>query len=292
MNHDEEELSYLNDFQEILQSEVYVDLERLRILARHGVPDQIRGEVWKYLLGVQQADRSKELSSGKARSEEYDQIDKEDSEIAKRIRGEVARYQRRVPEVEGKDYVQSFVNIILAYLNTNRDAEYTSSLVPLCAPFIYVMDTECDAFFCFERLLQAMEEYNLNVSLKEQVAQFMTLFRCGLPELCSYFDDEEVDINEWSTSWLQNLLAKEMRFENLVRLWDSYFAMTDPFAFHPFVCLSILLSAKEALEDLEQSEIRTMLFRLPLLNMEMVIADAYNFRHETIERQMSENGEL
>lgn len=43
MNQDEEELSYLNDFQEILQSEVYVDLERLRILARHGIPDQIRG---------------------------------------------------------------------------------------------------------------------------------------------------------------------------------------------------------------------------------------------------------
>ncbi|KAI9341617.1 rab-GTPase-TBC domain-containing protein [Pilaira anomala] len=292
MNQDEEELSYLNDFQEILQSEVYVDLERLRILARHGIPDQIRGEVWKYLLGVQQADRSKELSSVKARSEEYEQMDKEDSEIAKRIRGEVARYQRRVPEVDGKDYVQVFVNVILAYLNSNRDAEYTSSLVPLCAPFIYVLDTECDAYFCFERLMQALDEYNMNVSLKEQVAQFMTLFRCGLPELCSYFDDEEVDINEWSTSWLQNLLAKEMRFENLVRLWDSYFAMTDPFAFHPFVCLSILLSAKEALEDLEQSEIRTMLFRLPVLNMEMVIADAYNFRHETIERQMSEDGEL
>jgi hypothetical protein len=43
MNQDEEELSYLNDFQEILQSEVYVDLERLRILAKHGVPDQLRG---------------------------------------------------------------------------------------------------------------------------------------------------------------------------------------------------------------------------------------------------------
>lgn len=43
MNEDEDDLSYLNDFQEILQSEVYVDLERLRILARHGVPDQLRG---------------------------------------------------------------------------------------------------------------------------------------------------------------------------------------------------------------------------------------------------------
>lgn len=35
--------------------------------------------------------------------------------------------------------------------------------------------------------------------------------------------------------------------------------------------LAILLSVKEAVEDLEQSEIRTMLHRLPLLNMDMVI---------------------
>lgn len=110
-------------------------------------------------------------------------MDKLDSETAKRIRGEVARYQRRVPEVEGKDYCQSFVNVILAYLNSNHDVEYSASLVSLCAPFVYVLETECDAFFCFERLMQALEEFNSNVSLKEQVAQFMTLFRCGLPEL-------------------------------------------------------------------------------------------------------------
>lgn len=127
--------------------------------------------------------KAKELSSSKARSEEYEQLDKIDSETAKRIRGEVARYQRRVPEVEGQDYCQSFVNVILAYLNSNHDVEYSASLVSLCAPFIYVLDTECDAYFCFERLMQAMEEFNATVSLKEQVAQFMTLFRCGLPEL-------------------------------------------------------------------------------------------------------------
>ncbi|KAG1314906.1 hypothetical protein G6F64_001086 [Rhizopus arrhizus] len=285
--------SFDNDFQEILQSEVYVDLERLRILARHGVPNQLRSEVWKYLLGVQQADRSKELSLSKARREEYEQMDKEDVEIAKRIRGEVLRYQRRVSEVlQEKEYVNSFVNIILAYLNSNRDVEYNPSFVSLVAPFIYVMDTECDAYFCFERIMQALEEYNSSFSLKEQVAYFMTLFRCSLPELCNYFEDEEVEIHDWSTSWLQNLLSKEMRFENLVRLWDCYFAMSDPLSFHPFVCLSILLSVKEAVEDLEQSEIRTMLHRLPLLNMEMIIADAYNFKHETIERQMNENGEV
>lgn len=46
-----EALSILNDFNEILQSEVYVDLERLRILARHGIPNKLRG-VSYYLVGV------------------------------------------------------------------------------------------------------------------------------------------------------------------------------------------------------------------------------------------------
>lgn len=103
---------------------------------------------------------AKELSSCKARREEYEQMDKEDIEIAKRIRGEVLRYQRRVPDIlQEKEYVNSFVNIILAYLNSNRDVEYSPSLVSLCAPFIYVMDTECDAYFCFERLMQALGSY-------------------------------------------------------------------------------------------------------------------------------------
>lgn len=104
---------------------------------------------------------AKELSSCKARREEYEQMDKEDIEIAKRIRGEVLRYQRRVPDIlQEKEYVNSFVNIILAYLNSNRDVEYSPSLVSLCAPFIYVMDTECDAYFCFERLMQALGSHD------------------------------------------------------------------------------------------------------------------------------------
>lgn len=38
---------------------------------------------------------------------------------------------------------------------------------------------------------------------------------------CNYFEEEEVDINEWASSWLQNLFAKELQFENLLRLWGK-----------------------------------------------------------------------
>ncbi|KAI9321008.1 rab-GTPase-TBC domain-containing protein [Dichotomocladium elegans] len=258
--HQTEALSNMTDYLEILQSEVYVDLERLRILARHGVPNELRGEVWKYLLGIQQADRSKELTTSKARKEDYEQMDKVDMDIAKRIRGEVSRYQRRVPLLEGRHYLARFENVILAYLNANRDTEYHPALISLCAPFIYVYAEECDAYYCFERLMQML--------------------------------DEEVDLNEWITSWLQHLLTREMQFEDLIRLWDAYFAMPDPLEFHPYVCLAILLNARENLEDLEQSEIRTMLLRLPGMDVRRILADGYNLRHEDLQRQLSEDGDF
>ncbi|CAG8543227.1 3776_t:CDS:2, partial [Scutellospora calospora] len=47
----------ITEFEDILNAEVYVDLDKLRESARHGVPMKVRGEVWKYLLGVNPADR-------------------------------------------------------------------------------------------------------------------------------------------------------------------------------------------------------------------------------------------
>lgn len=42
----------------------------------------------------------------------------------------------------------------------------------------------------------------------------------------NYFEEEEVDLNEFTTSWLQYLLSKEMKFENLIRLWGKcYFVI-------------------------------------------------------------------
>lgn len=37
----------------------------------------------------------------------------------------------------------------------------------------------------------------------------------------NFFEEEEVDLNEFTTSWLQYLLSKEMKFENLIRLWGK-----------------------------------------------------------------------
>lgn len=94
----------------------------------------------------------------KARKDDYLQMDKTDPDVAKRIRGEVSRLQRRVPMLDGRHYLARFENVIIAYLNTNRDAEYHPAMVSLCAPFIYVLDEEWDAYYCFEQVMQALGE--------------------------------------------------------------------------------------------------------------------------------------
>jgi len=99
----------------------------------------------------------------------------------------------------------------------------------------------------------------------------MTLFRTCIPDLYSYFEEEEVDIKEWAASALQFLLSRELSLENTMRLWDTYFAMPDWIELHPYFCLAVLKHLKESLEELEQSEIRTMLMRLPPLDMDQVI---------------------
>jgi len=279
----------INEFNDILNAEVYIDLDKLRESSRHGVPVEVRGDVWKYLLGVNPADRSQELTSVKGKSEEYNAIEKENIEINKRIRGEVSRYQKIKNLDDTNGYKQIFENVIGAYLNHNRDVDYDPALVHLCAPFVYCIKNEYEVYYCFAKLMSTLDEYNSAHKINERVANFMTLLRAVIPDLCNYFEEEEVDINEWASSWLQNLFAKELQFENLLRLWDTYFSIDDPIEFHPYVCLAVLKNTRENLEDLEQSEIRTSLLNLPLMDMEQIINQAFNIHHEILEKQISDS---
>jgi hypothetical protein len=49
----------------------------------------------------------------------------------------------------------------------------------------------------------------------------LTLFRLALPELFSYFEDEQVPYVNVALSWLTTLLAKEMWLGDILRLWGE-----------------------------------------------------------------------
>jgi hypothetical protein len=58
-------------------------------------------------------------------------------------------------------------------------------------------------------------------SVPSRLATLLTLFRSALPELHSYFEDEQVPFLEVAVCWLRTLLAREMWLGDVLRLWGE-----------------------------------------------------------------------
>ncbi|KAJ3214649.1 hypothetical protein HDU67_001409 [Dinochytrium kinnereticum] len=258
----------VSEFLELLMAETLVDLDKLRSAAKHGVPDEVRGEVWKYLLGIENPNKANEISKRQAKHEEYRQYEreKENTEIMKRVRGEVSRYQRArgVKQFKSKDPGQTMENVLSTYLSYNRDMEYSASLVYLCGPFANVVGAEADVFYCHNAMMQRIDDYYSVADLNSRLSDFFMLFRTLIPELYNHFEEEEVDFKDWATSWFKCFLSKELPMD------------------------SILSSQKDNLEELEQSEIHAVLLKLPMLDMDKIINQALTIRDEVLERNLSE----
>lgn len=290
-----------NEFLELIEAETYVDIERLRDLSRHGVPDDLRSSVWKYLLGVVSADKAEQMK----REHMYFQSVKQ---------------QQLQNSSSPLGLVYSKQNIILSVaqqsLTQSKIRHYSiEELLYLLKPFesIYMMDANLkynpskenqggkndaeknihDMYRCFEIFLQK-DYFKESVSFK--VAKLITLFKCTQPDLYQYFENEEVEPNEWCLPWIKYLLSKELPIECVKRLWDTYFSTHD-FDLHIYVCLAILQYFSETLMELEYSEIKYFLNHIYTIENEdgensllriipHIIKQAYNFRAYVKSRQL------
>lgn len=158
---------------------------------------------------------------------------------------------------------------------------------------------------CFEQLMGVMlwpppdattspGDLSAEVAI-QRISQFLTALRKLSPELVRYLEEEDVVSlgEEWLWGWVKWWCAKELGKVEKGRLWDWYLgcqptqcdkmngdtqdseaSMTDKFYpcdWHMFICIALLKSRKDKLEELEQSEIRALLSRLPQIEMSLVI---------------------
>jgi len=182
------------EFTELLGGEVFIDMDKLAAISKHGIPDKVRPEVWKYLLGISKNDKSEEEKVKKQQQQDYKEIDKNDSEITKKIRSHLKRYQsyhkERTSDQRIKIDFQSveirnkIENILISYVNYNNDIEYYSfGMLAILGPFIAILQSESDIFFCFVSMMKKIDENLNNEGLASKLSRFIMLFRSVLPEL-------------------------------------------------------------------------------------------------------------
>ncbi|WWC89306.1 uncharacterized protein L201_004227 [Kwoniella dendrophila CBS 6074] len=152
---------------------------------------------------------------------------------------------------------------------------YENDWIYLVTPFICVLSRPVGIFLGFQKLMERLKKFP---SIPSRLASFLSLFRIALPELHSYCEDEQVPYVEVAMSWMTSLLSREMWLGDILRLWDAYLASDDMFALHCYVCVAILATCKETLEELDGSEAKLMLLDLPPLDVDRLLQDAANLR--------------
>ncbi|KAK4688714.1 hypothetical protein P7C73_g1408, partial [Tremellales sp. Uapishka_1] len=155
----------------------------------------------------------------------------------------------------------------------NHDDE--KDWVYLATPFLCCLSRPVAVFLGFQNLMQKLDTFP---PVPSRLASLLTLFRFALPELHSYFEDEQVPFYEVALCWLRTLLAREMWLGDVLRLWDAYLAADDMFALHCYVCVAILGTCKETLEELDGSEAKLMLLDLPPMDVDRLLQDAGNLK--------------
>eukprot|EP00301_Raphidiophrys_heterophryoidea_P019954 c4763_g1_i2.p1 GENE.c4763_g1_i2~~c4763_g1_i2.p1 ORF type:complete len:216 (-),score=47.12 c4763_g1_i2:33-644(-) len=175
-------------FEELVSTEGAVDMEKLRKLSNGGIVGDIRGVVWKFLLGVSTPDTSEEMSQDKTLTEYYELwLQRETNhEASRKTRSEISKYiatHPNVPFLVEKHTHERIHHVLQAYLN-QCNSEFRPAFVPLLIPFVFSFKAEADSFFCFQSLLACIEQSRYaRDRIHRTIANFIVLFRCLLPEL-------------------------------------------------------------------------------------------------------------
>ena len=285
------------DIAEVLEAETLVDMQKLRELSTHGIPNNLRAEAWKYLLGVARPEKDEEMSLHRQNIEEYRELEEAwqvdaQSELTRKIKAELKRHRPELPFFRDARTRQRLERLLRAFLHGSAAVEFRPGLVHLLGPLVhvYAKNEEVEAFFCFQELMGRLLREKLLTfeGCKRTSVTFMTLFRHTLPDLYFFFEEAQCAGGLWLSSWLQFLLARELPLPCVLRLWDTYFALeqkkggarADLQELHVYVCLAILEACAEEIMELDETEVLWYLNHLPDLDMGSVVMQAFNLKDD------------
>ncbi|KAI9893217.1 MAG: hypothetical protein M1814_000344 [Vezdaea aestivalis] len=162
---------------------------------------------------------------------------------------------------------------------------------------------------------------------RRRINHFLDLLGKSLPELSMYMRTEAMTepSENWLNMWLQWWCVRELKRPQKARLWDFYLGYRPsihksaeapvqrldgdgeqdaplrsktpdkddleqytPADWHPYVCLALLKSAKDQMQELDWDEMRSFLTKPPQVEMQIVLREAEVFREEHKEYRIQE----
>ncbi|KAG6393657.1 hypothetical protein SASPL_147902 [Salvia splendens] len=299
-------------------SEPTLAIEKLRELAWSGVPQYLRPTVWRLLLGYAPSNSDRREAVLRRKREEYldcvalhyDIPDTERTEEEINMLRQISLdCPRTVPDVsffQQEEVQKSLERILYTWAIRHPASGYVQGINDLATPFLVVflseylegyvetwsmtdlppekmLDVEADCYWCLTKLLDGMQDHytfaqpgiqRLVFKLKELVGR--------IDEPCSkHMEDQGLEFLQFAFRWFNCLLIREIPFDLVTRLWDTYLAEGDALPdFLVYIYASFLLTWSDTLQKLDFQEMVMFLQHLPThnwnhLQLETVLSRAY-----------------
>uniref|UniRef100_A0AAY5K1R2 Rab-GAP TBC domain-containing protein n=1 Tax=Esox lucius TaxID=8010 RepID=A0AAY5K1R2_ESOLU len=204
-----------------------------KMIFKGGLCHAVRKEAWKFLLGYYPWDSTYEERKSLQRRKTYKDVNRTD------------RTNRFYEGIDNPGLVLLH-DILMTYCMYDFDLGYVQGMSDLLSPVLYVMENEVEAFWCFVSYMDQMHQNfeEQMQGMKTQLIQLSTLLRLLDLSFWNYLESQDSGYLYFCFRWLLIRFKRELRYPDVLRLWEVMWTGLPCQNFHLLVCCSILDSEK------------------------------------------------
>lgn len=244
---------------------------------RGGLEDnQLRRELWPYLLGYYEWNSTRLMRDQKRQQRTKDYLNMKlqwsslSSEQLKRFKlindrhfqidSDVVRTDRNNPLFAQDDspYLQAIDEILKTYVMFNFDLGYEQGMNEILAPILAVMQDKVDTFWTFAGWMKNIESCfwtsnnkgsaksceKLILKLEQQLQSIKKILEFVDPVFSDYLDTAELSRLDFCIGWVLFQLKRQFTYSDTFKLWEILWTELPCRNFFLLVCVSILLMNK------------------------------------------------
>lgn len=262
----------LKRFSEIL-SEPDIDLDGLGKISWTGIPDEVRAETWKILLGYLPKQASRREKVLKRKRDEYRRISKRHSacdnwavtksekHILRQVKADVPRTAPYAGLFRDKRVQKCLERLLFTWALRHPSTSYVQGMNDIVTPLFAVFlsefydgqnmldgkdienvslsvleKVEADSYWCFSKVLSGILGHYVPdlPGIHNNIKYLEQLVRKVDYDLCSHLMTEGVEVTHFSFKWMNCLLVREMPFSCVIRIWDTYMSEGSVHGFKEF----------------------------------------------------------
>ncbi|XP_074601560.1 USP6 N-terminal-like protein isoform X2 [Brevipalpus obovatus] len=199
--------------------------EKLRKRVYKGIPNSVRGEMWKRLMEVPQVRKEQEgryqelLEYGLVHSKDIRQIDLDVNRTFRNNDMFRERYNTKQKEL---------FKILVAYSVYNTEIGYTQGMSQIAALLLMYTANEEDAFWALDRLMTG-EKYAMHgffidgfPKLRRFSAHHDRILKKLLPRVHKHLKKYDIDHTLYTLKWFFQCFLDRVPFSLTLRIWDCF----------------------------------------------------------------------